>query len=209
MPNTRPDSSVLKVRLTQVRQRFARVAVVEGPDSTLVDPRNCPTRVTPKEERCAGKSKASDKSNLLGDVTRIHMGPPPKRCQLPTTTFPCGRIVSAAKHPMLVGLAKGRREGGPAIELPQGGRGGVVGKHLGPHRCQIPRQHTNPTTQTRPLDAIHPKEPTHEAFRGHPTPGPAAGPANLEGSCGPHSQTKRNGPCHGPSSIEPPDCRHI
>ena len=40
-------------------------------------------------------------------------------------------------------------------------------------------QHTNPTTQTGPLDAIHPKEPTHEACRGHPTQGPAAGPANL------------------------------
>ena len=75
MPNTRPDSSALNVCLTQVLHRPATVGVVKCPDITSSSPRNSPTWAIPKEARWSEKSKVSDKSNSLGCVTRIHLGP--------------------------------------------------------------------------------------------------------------------------------------
>ena len=124
--------------------------------------------------------------------------------------FHVAEFVPAAKHPMLVGLAQGRREGGPAIELPKVGElvslGNISDRIVA--RFQWPTHQPNNTNGATRRHSS--KGTTHGAFRGHPTQGPAAGPANLGRQLRPAfpDQAQRSMPWT--NSIEPgPDCRHI
>ena len=173
---------MLKVRLTQVRQRLARVVALKA-WTPRWSTEKLPDTCHPQRREVCRKIKS------VGQVEpswRRHPNPHgsgPSKCGVRHSQphpFHVAEFVPAAKHPMLVGLAQGRREGGPAIELHS--RWASWCRWETSRTASLPDsngQHTNPTTQTGPLDAIHPKEPTHEASEDTPTQGPAAGPANL------------------------------
>ena len=144
------------------------------------------------------------------ESTGVHMLEP--RCLAhPTTSFPCGRNCPDRQTPRVAWTCprKTRRwvcnrvaprwaswcrwETSQTVSLPDSNG-----------------QHPSPTRRTGPLDAIHSKEPTHEALRGLPKSGQAAGAVDLGRQRPPTypSQAQQSMPWTKLSRTWT-DCRHI